>query len=148
MAFAEPTLVLDVEQYRRVVAHCYDGLPDEACGLFAGRLGDDWVPTGIVEDVYPCRNSDASARTYTVDEQDYRAADNECRSRGLDIVGGWHSHTHTEAYPSDTDVRQSVPLGPNFIFVIVSLKRAEPSLRAYRIRGEEILELAVRVEGL
>jgi len=148
LPFADPTLVLDLAQYRRVVAHCYDGLPDEACGLFAGPVGDDLLPTGVVGEVYPCRNADASARTYTIDTGDYLRADRDARSRDLDIVGGWHSHTHTEAYPSATDVAKARALGPNFVFVIVSLKRAEPAVRAYRIVGDEILELPVRVEGL
>jgi proteasome lid subunit RPN8/RPN11 len=148
MAFAEPTLVLDLAQYRRVVAHCYDGLPDEACGLFAGAFGAETLPTGVVGEVYPCRNADASARTYTIDAGDYLRADRDARDRGLDVVGGWHSHTHTEAYPSTTDVAKAQALGPAWLLAIVSLKRAEPSLRAYRIVGEEIHEIAVRVEGL
>ena len=145
---AQPTLVMSLEQYRTVVAHCWDGFPDEACGLLAGPLGADWVPTGEVGSVHPCRNAAASARTYTVDVDDYRAADTAAQAAGLEIVGGWHSHTHTDPYPSDTDVKQAPPLGPNFIFVIVSLRLAEPSLRAYRIKGPQIVELGVEVPGL
>ena len=44
----------------------------------------------------------------------------------------WHSHTHTDAYPSPTDVRQAVD--PMWIYVIVSLRDEVPMLRAYRIR--------------
>ncbi len=146
--FVAPTLVLDLEQYQAVVAHCWDGFPDEACGLLGGPLGADWVPTGVIGAVYPCRNAAASARTYTVDVDDYRSADARAQAAGLEIVGGWHSHTHTDAYPSVTDVKQAPPLGPNFIFVIVSLRLAEPSLRAYRINGQEIAELRVEVPGL
>ena len=148
MPFAEPTLVLDLDAFRRVVAHCYDELPDEACGLFAGEFGEDLLPTGAVGEVYPCRNADASARTYTIDAADYLRSDRDARGRGLEIVGGWHSHTHTEAYPSTTDVARAQVLGSTWLLAIVSLKRAEPSLRAYRIVGEEIHEIAVRVEGL
>ena len=36
--FASPTLRLTDDQYRIVVGHCYDGLPDEACGLLAGPM--------------------------------------------------------------------------------------------------------------
>ena len=146
--FAQPTLVLDLEQYRTVVAHCWDGFPEEACGLFLGPLAKDSTATGIVSHVYPCRNAEGSARTYKIADVDYLRADNDARAQGLDIVGGWHSHTHTDPYPSATDVKKAPPLGPNFIFVIVSLRLAEPSLRAYQIKGEEIVELAVEVPGL
>ena len=50
------------EQWLEMVAHCLDGLPDEACGLIAGPPGRD-----LAEVFYPTRNADASSRTYTVD---------------------------------------------------------------------------------
>ena len=34
-------------QYDTVIAHCYDGYPEEACGLLAGTLVDDEI-TGTV----------------------------------------------------------------------------------------------------
>ena len=52
-------------------------------------------------------------------------------AEGLDIVGVMHSHTHTDAYPSPTDVRQAVD--PAWHYVIVSLKYEAPVLRSYRI---------------
>ena len=61
----------------------------------------------------------------------------------VEIVGVWHSHTHTTAYPSPTDVRQAVD--PSWIYVIVSLADAEPVLRAYRIVDGSIAELPVVV---
>jgi len=143
--FAGPALGITETQYNVIVGNCYDGLPDEACGLLLGPLPADG-PTGAVTEARPCRNADASARTYTVDPKDMLAAMRAAEARGDDIVGVWHSHTHTDAYPSATDVRQAVD--PAWIYVLVSLKRAEPSLRAYRIVGETISEVAVEVAGL
>ena len=54
----------------------------------------------------------------------------------------WHSHTHTDAYPSPTDVRQAVD--PAWWYVIVSLKHGEPVLRAFQIRDESITEVRRR----
>jgi proteasome lid subunit RPN8/RPN11 len=142
-AFVPPTLHLSGSQYRTIVAHCYDGLPDEACGLLAGSVGTDLEPTGSVHTVYPCRNADASARTYTVEGQDYLHADSDARSHDVDLIGVWHSHTHSDAYPSDTDVRRA--LEPFWVYVIVSLKHAEPVLRAYRIRADVVAECEVVV---
>ena len=56
----------------------------------------------------------------------------------------WHCHTHTEAYPSPTDVRQAVD--PAWFYVIVSLRDQAPVLRAYRIRDGEIAEVAVELD--
>ncbi len=138
-----PVLTLTRAQYERIVAHCYDGLPDEACGLLAGPL-DGLEPAGPVLEVYPCRNADASARTYTVDAKDLLRAGRDAQSLGGDLVGVWHSHTHTDAYPSPTDVRQAYE--PGWVYVIVSLKHPEPVTRGYRIRDGVIAEIAIEVE--
>ncbi|MGQ0824455.1 MAG: Mov34/MPN/PAD-1 family protein [Actinomycetota bacterium] len=141
MSFATPTLRLTESQYRTIVGHCYDGLPDEACGLLTGPMRDS-EPTGVITEARPARNADASARTYTVDSRDLLAAMRVAEATGDEIVGVWHSHTHTDAYPSPTDVRQA--LDPAWIYVIVSLRAGqEPVLRGYRIRDGEIAEVAV-----
>jgi proteasome lid subunit RPN8/RPN11 len=144
MERAEPLLRLSVEQHRRIVAHCYFGYPDEACGLLAGPVVGSEA-TGFVSEVYPAVNADASSRTYTVDGRDFLRASRDAEARGDEVVGVWHSHTHTDAYPSATDVRQAVD--PMWVYVIVSLRDEVPTLRAYRIRNGEIAECPVVVES-
>lgn len=143
MGFVAPTLCLSLEQHALILAHCYDGLPYEACGLLGGPLDPSGEPTGAVTAVYPCANIDASALTYTIDPRDVLRASRDAQDRGDDIVGGWHSHTHTDPYPSPTDVDRSRMVGPAWVHVLVSLKDPEPSLRAYRIRDGVIAECAV-----
>src|SRR5262245_53411720 len=142
--FAPPVLRLTSEQHRRIVAHCYFGLPDEACGLLAGPVVNGEA-TGFVSEVYPATNADASSRTYTVDGRDYLRASRDAEARGHEIVGVWHSHTHTDAYPSPTDVRQAVD--PMWVYVIVSLRDEVPMLHAYRIRDGGIAECQVSLTG-
>lgn len=134
--------MLTPDQYRVIVAHCLDGLPDEACGILAGPMIEG-EPTGVVSAVHPCRNADASSRTYTVEPRDLLAAMRDAEAHGDEIVGVWHSHTHTDAYPSQTDVRQAVD--PAWLYVLVSLRHGEPALRAYRIRDGVIAEVGVSV---
>jgi [CysO sulfur-carrier protein]-S-L-cysteine hydrolase len=144
--FAEPTLRLSEADYLTILGHCYDGLPEEACGMLAGRLVDGTLtPDGRVEAVYPCANTDASARTYTVDPRDLLRAMRDAESKGLEIVGVYHSHTHTEAWPSPTDVGQAVD--PSWLYVIVSLKDGDPVLRAFRIENGNISEVAAVLES-
>ena len=138
MAGAAALLRLTESQYATIVGSCYDGLPDEACGLLLGPLGVDGVSTGAISHAYPCRNADASARTYTVDPRDMLRAGRVAEAGGDEIVGVWHSHTHTDAYPSPTDVRQAVD--PTWWYVIVSLRDDAPVLRAYRIVDGTIAE--------
>lgn len=143
-AFAQPTLRITQSQYATIIGNCYDGLPNEACGLLVGPLGANAEPTGVVSEARACHNADASAVTYTVDPRDMLGAMRAAEAVGHEIIGVWHSHTHTEGYPSPTDVRQAVD--PAWVYVIVSLRDLEPMLRAYRIRGGEIAEVAVQLD--
>src|SRR4029453_8597588 len=119
------------EVWRQMVGHAYDGLPDEACGLLAGEPGGDHAVR-----FYPCRNAAESSRVYTGDPRDPRRARRGAEGRGLEIVGVMHSHPHTEAYPSPTDVAQAPD--PGWHYVIVSLKREAAVLTSYRMLAGEI----------
>jgi proteasome lid subunit RPN8/RPN11 len=142
--FATPVMRLTERQYAVIVGHCYDGYPDEACGLLTGRLvGGE--PDGRITDAVPCVNAERSARTYTIDGRDMLRVTREADARGDEIVGVWHSHTHTEAYPSPTDVRLAVD--PAWICAIVSLRDSVPMLRAYRIRDGQIAEIPIALEA-
>ncbi len=128
-----------------LVGHAYDGLPNEACGLLGGSAGVGPVPDGRAGLFYPCRNVAESSRVYTIDPKDHLLADRDAEDRGLEIIGVVHSHTHTEAYPSPTDVAQAPD--PAWHYVIVSLKREEPVVRSYRIVDGTIAEEPITLEG-
>jgi proteasome lid subunit RPN8/RPN11 len=123
---------------RQMVDHCLAGLPDEACGLLGGT--PEPAEAGIC---YPTRNVAESARLYTVDPLQHLRADRDAEDRGLQLIGVFHSHTHTEAYPSPTDVAQAPD--PEWHYVLVSLKYADPVVRSFRIVGGRIEEEAVEV---
>ena len=133
-------LRLTEDVWRQMVSHAYDGLPDEACGLLAAVPGTD-----LADRFYPCRNAAASSRVYTVDPGDHLRADRDAEAGGREIVGVMHSHTHTEAYPSPTDVAQAPD--PGWQYVIVSLKRDAAVLRSYRIVEGTVTEEVVGLDG-
>ena len=123
--------------YFALVAHALDGLPDEACGLIVGRFGSDQVDRFV-----PLRNAAASSKIYEIDPADWAAAEDAADREQLAILGVVHSHTHTSAYPSPTDVRQASMTDPFGVlrYLIVSLKHPEPSLRCFHIVDETITE--------
>ena len=94
---------------------------------------------------YPTRNLAASAKLYTVDPAQHLRADRDAESRGEQILGVFHSHTHTDAYPSSTDVAQAPD--PAWHYVLVSLRDTHPVLRSYRIVDGRIEEEPVLVDG-
>ena len=140
-------LLLSRSAHLDLVAHLYDGLPDEACGLIGGRpAGPDEAASPASATVfYPSPNVAASSRVYTIDPKTHLRADRDAEVRGLEIIGVVHSHTHTDAYPSPTDVA-SAP-DPDWHYVIVSLREDEPMLRSYRIVEGKITEERVVVTG-
>lgn len=124
-------LLLPTSQWLSLVGHCLDGVPLEACGLLGGH------PDGRVVRFVPCRNADGSSRTYSIDGREILAAERSLDGDGLEIIGVAHSHTHTDAYPSPTDVERAALLS-DWHFVVVSLRDTSPTLRSYRIRGGNI----------
>ena len=124
----------------QMVAHCLTGLPDEACGLLGGDPG-----TGEAVTCYPTRNLAASAKLYTVDPKEHLRADRDAESAGNSIIGVFHSHTHTEAYPSPTDVAQAPD--PTWHYVLISLRDIQPVVRSYRIVDGKIAEEPVVLQA-
>jgi len=126
--------------YLQMVAHCIAGLPDEACGLLAGEPA-----AGAVGRLYPTRNAQRSARVYSVEPLDLLHADRDAERSGMQLIGVFHSHTHTDAYPSTTDVDQA--LDPGWHYVVVSLRDTHPVVRSYRIAEGRVDEESVVVLG-
>jgi proteasome lid subunit RPN8/RPN11 len=130
-----PRLALD-----ELVAMAYRGYPYEVCGLLAGPAGGT-----VATRFYPCTNAAASARVYTVDPGDHLRSERDAESRGWEIIGVVHSHTHTEPHPSATDVEQAPD--PAWHYVIVSLKRELPEVRSYRIVDGQVTEEPLVLAG-
>jgi len=126
--------------HAEMVGHCYDGLPNEACGLLGG-----YAEGAKATVCYKAANVADSAKLYTVDPLDHLRADRDAESRGLSILGVYHSHTHTVAYPSPTDVAQAPD--PDWHYVLVSLAEEAPVVRSYRIVEGNIAEEPVVLES-
>ena len=145
-------LRLSRELHDQMIAHAYVGLPLEACGLFAGDPGSGAASGGegeggegassdgsaVVRHFYPTENEAKSSKVYTVPAKAFLRADRDAEDRGWQLLGVMHSHTHTDAYPSPTDVAQAPD--PGWHYVIVSMRDDLPSLRSYRIVDGQITE--------
>jgi proteasome lid subunit RPN8/RPN11 len=122
---------------RQMVDHAMAELPNEACGLLAGQ-------DGRVERFFPTRNADQSSTTYRIDPIEQLEVFNEIDEKGWVLSGIFHSHTHTEAYPSQTDQRQA--FYPEAHYVLVSLADpADPVFRAFTIVDGHVAEQEVTI---
>jgi [CysO sulfur-carrier protein]-S-L-cysteine hydrolase len=110
------------EHTQTMLRHAYAGLPNEACGVLAGR-------DNTVTAVHCLENADRSPTTYELTDDGYLlvvALEDEGH-----LLASFHSHPHGPAYPSATDRRLAFwPIR----YVVISLaNRERPSLRAFRI---------------
>ncbi len=125
-----------------MVAHALEGYPLEACGLLAGVVAEGG--TAEVRSVHPTDNTARSARIYEVEPRAMLRADREAEAAGGQLIGVYHSHTHTDAKPSPTDITQAPD--PDWHYVLVSLRDVHPSVRSWNIRNGKIEEEQVVLE--
>lgn len=132
-------LTLSPSQRDTIVATCIRALPNEGCGLLLG------TPDGIVVDVVESGNVAQSAKVYEIDPKVLLRAFRRADDEALEVIGVFHSHTHSEAAPSPTDVRQAPD--PAWHYLIVSLRETPPDFRSYRVfDGEATSELVEIVD--
>jgi proteasome lid subunit RPN8/RPN11 len=121
---------------KEMLEHAQQEYPNECCGLLAGR-------GGRVVRLYRGANVDLSPYTYRLDPLDQLRIFREIDAEGLELLGIYHSHTQSPAYPSRTDVAKAYY--PDAVYVIVSVDNGassggHPVVRAFRIRDDAIIE--------
>jgi proteasome lid subunit RPN8/RPN11 len=130
------SLELPVAVLEAVVEHARLEFPNECCGLLAGR-------GTRVERLYRGSNIDRSPYTYRLDPQEQLRFFKAIDAEGLELLGIYHSHTQSAAYPSKTDVARA--FYPDAVYVIVSLRDPQSpaedvQVMGYRIRDGQIAE--------
>lgn len=134
---------IEKNEFDAMIKHCVEGFPLEACGLFLGPIVENGMPSGMISKVWPTRNAEESARIYSVDSKDMFEASKWANENDLEIVGVFHSHTHSEAYPSATDIAQAVD--NNWLYTIVSLAQEEIVANSFQIIDKKVQELFLDV---
>ena len=123
---------LDPVLFKEMVEHGLREFPNEGCGLLAGA---DGVPVKV----FTMRNADASPVSYRLDPREQLKVFDELDEEGWDLLGIYHTHTHSDAYPSETDRKQA--FYPEAYYLVLSLSdREHPVLRAFLILDGEVTE--------
>ena len=123
-----------------IAAHAIKSLPDEACGLIAGRSDGDIT---IVEKIYTLSNPDHSPEHFSIDPREQLAAVKDMRASGLQPLGNFHSHPQTPARPSEEDVR--LARDARAVYMIISLAEDKPVLNAFDIADGKVTRRAVEI---
>ena len=121
-----------------MVAHAREDLPNECCGMIGGR---DGVATSVVR----VENAARSPLRYEMDPQGQYDALKRIEDGGDELIGIYHSHTRSAAYPSQTDVNEA-RMWPEQAYVIVSLENEEaPDVKAYDLADLKIADVDLDV---
>jgi proteasome lid subunit RPN8/RPN11 len=129
------SLVVDQPLQSRIYAQMEAAYPNEGGGFLLGSKNGDLVR---VEDVIQVQN------VFSEEEQYHRYAmrawedfgryEDEADSRGLRLLGYYHSHPDWPAVPSDFDRDHAFP---NFIFLITSVEKGKAVvMRAWQLRAD------------
>ena len=100
----------------KIIEHCRKELPNEACGILAGNRGE-------VKKIYEMTNTGKSPARFFMDAQEQFKVMKDMRNSNLEMIGIYHSHVASRAYPSAHDIEMA--FYPDASYVIVSLRDKE-----------------------
>ena len=130
---------LTKQQACMLIEHSKRELPNEVCGILVGRCVGEIKGGRKVKMVYQMTNTDRSSSTFFMNPKEQLKVMKEIRNLGLEMVGIYHSHPETEAYPSMRDVEFAYY--PGVSYLIISLKdKDNPSIRSFKIEEGKITE--------
>ena len=126
------TIRLKKADFEQIVAHAKKELPNEACGLIAGRVDGE---VKVVDKVYFLTNVDRSNEHFSLDPKEQLAAVKDMRANGFVPLGNWHSHPESPSRPSDEDKRLAYDSKASYMILSLMDKNA-PVLNSFKIEGE------------
>jgi len=138
------TLSISTRLAERIRKHGAETYPHECCGALLGRdagLGGDRKGPREILDCLPLvnRRDDSPNNRFSIAPMDVIEADKVAQSRGMDLIGWYHSHPDHPAKPSEYDRNHAWPW---FSYVIVSVRAGVPEeMTSWRL-NEDRLEYA------
>lgn len=128
-------LVVPSHLVSEIISHCRKVYPHEACGILAGKKR-------AVKKIYKMTNIENSGVSYMMEPKEQFIVMKEMREEGLDMVAIYHSHPHSDAYPSPRDIK--LAFYTETVYVIVSLIN-EPKIKAFTINEDGVNEVEMKV---
>jgi proteasome lid subunit RPN8/RPN11 len=121
-----------------IIAHARSVDPAECCGLLVG--------SGTrIEEAVTARNLAGDPTRFLIDPADHIAARRMARTRGRDVIGFYHSHPHSAAWPSATDLAEASYA--EAVYLIVSLADGRTEARLFTIADGRATEMVMVCVG-
>ncbi len=116
-----------------MVEHALEEDPNECCGILAGA-------GGIVLQHYRITNTEKSPYRYSMDGRELNQVLRELDDNGWEMQVIYHSHTHSPAYPSDTDVRLAANWPDPYYLLVSLMDKQSPDVRLFTIFDGTVAE--------
>jgi proteasome lid subunit RPN8/RPN11 len=137
-------IILQRQDYKKIVRQALEQLPVEACGLLGGTIDENG--NSVVKGIYPLTNMDNSPEHFSMDPKEQFAAVKDMRKQGWSMLGNYHSHPASPARPSAEDKR--LAFDPKVSYFIISLlEREQPVLKSFRIQQGLVAEEEIKIIG-
>jgi len=125
-------LQISRELYDEMISHAVVDDPDECCGILSGS-------GNVVQRLHRMTNVEHSPYRYSMDPKELYLTYRDIDEEGEELLAIYHSHTHSPAFPSPTDVRLAT--WPDASYILISLMdKGQPIVKAFRIEQDEIIE--------
>jgi proteasome lid subunit RPN8/RPN11 len=136
-------MVIPAPLLEDVIAHAREEYDAECCGMIAYDSSGEGGSSLAVR-VHRAENIYASRKRFEIDGKELLHTLNEFEDEDWELGAIYHSHTHTEPYPSQTDINFAANW-PGLEWVIVGLAGAEPEVRSYVIEDGHVREVSLEV---
>lgn len=133
----QKTITISQSHKDILIGHAERNFPNESCALL---FGHEKGGAFEVSDVFLAENQDDSPVNFTIANEELLKGYQEADAKGLDVIGIFHSHPHSEASPSSTD-RKFMEINP-VAWLIFSNKLDQ--LNAYVLESD-VVQLAIEI---
>jgi [CysO sulfur-carrier protein]-S-L-cysteine hydrolase len=130
------TFLMSKSAWQKMISHCTEELPLEACGLLSGK-------NGVAETVWPMENIKRSPVSFSMDIEQIRSVFELIDKKDECLIGIYHSHPTGSAYPSAGDIAYNNY--PEVGHLIVSLANKTPIVNCFQIKGKQVTPLSIQL---
>lgn len=93
-------IILTDSQKKLLTDHAENEKPNESCAILFGNKDKSDV---VVKEVYLTKNIEESSVNFTISNEQLIEGYRLAEEKEMDVVGIFHSHPNSIAYPSNTD---------------------------------------------
>jgi proteasome lid subunit RPN8/RPN11 len=131
-------IILTKSQQQLLSNHADNETPNESCAILFGKEDEKEIK---VEKIFLTKNIEKSPVNFTISAEQRLEADKMEKELDLKIIGIFHSHPDSHAYPSSTD-KKFMELNPVIWIIFSGTSR---DFKAYVLEAK-ILEIQIKIE--